>query len=79
MAEHLVAHLKTLFVWLGMDKTQAMVSHQPPLPVCSSTNPRTLPHDNSNIVPGDSSCRELALQTTTKFAHHRLSLVSVIQ
>ena len=79
MAEHLVAHSKPLFVWLGMDKTQAMLSHQPPLPVCSSTHPRALPRDSSQGVPGDSSCRELALQTTTKFAHHRLSLVSVIQ
>ena len=79
MAEHLAAHSQALFVGLGMDKTQVMVSHQPPLPVFNSIHLRAFPHDSSHGVPGDSSCRELAFPSTTKFAHQRLSLVSVIQ
>ena len=62
-----------------MDKTQAVVSHQPPLLVCSSIHPKAFPHDSCHGVPGGSSCKELALESTTSFAHRRLSLVSVIQ
>ena len=79
MAEHLAARSQALFVGLGVDKTKVMVSHQPPLPVCSLIHPRAFPHDSSHRVLGGSSCRELALQSTTRFAHHRLNLVSVIQ
>ena len=62
-----------------MDKTQAVVSHQPPLLVCSSIHPKAIPHDSCHGVPGGSSCKELALESTTSFAHRRLNLVSVIQ
>ena len=62
-----------------MDKTQAVVSHQPPLLVCSSIHPKAFPHDSCHGVPGGSSCKELALKSTASFAHRRLSLVSVIQ
>ena len=79
IAEHLPAHSQALFVGLGVDKTQGMVSHQPPLPVCSMIHPRAFPHDSSHRVPGGSSCRELALESTAGLAHRTLSLISVIQ
>ena len=79
MAKHLAAWSQALLVGLGIDKSQAVVSHQPPLLVCSLIHPRAFPHNSSHKVPGGSSCRELALQSTARFAHHRLSLVSVIQ
>ena len=79
MAEHLAAQSQALLVWLGVDKTQAVVSHQPPLPICSSIQSSAFPHDSAHGIPGGSSCRELALQSTTRFSHNRLSLVSVIQ
>ena len=75
MAEHLAAQSQALLVWLGVDKTQAVVSHQPPLPICSSIQSSAFPHDSAHGVPGGSSCRELALQSTASFAH----LVSIIQ
>ena len=78
-AEHLAAQSQALLVGSGADKTQAVVSHQPPLLVCSSIHPRALAHNSSHRVPGGSSCRELALQSTASFAHCRLSLVSLIQ
>ena len=54
MVEHLASWSQALLMGLGMDKTQAVVSHQPPLPVCSSINPRALAHNSSHGVPGSS-------------------------
>ena len=79
MAEHLAAWSQALLLGSGVYKTQAMAFHQPPLPICSLIHPRALAHYSSHGVPGGSSCRELAFQSTTSFAHRRLSLVSVIQ
>ena len=66
MTEHFVAHSKTLFVGLGMDKTQAIVSHQPPLLVCRLIHPRALPHDSSH------SPRRFLLQRAGTLDHHQI-------
>ena len=52
MVKQLAAWSQALLVGLGMDKSQAVVSHQPPLLVCSSIHPRAFPHDSSHGVPG---------------------------
>ena len=75
MAEHLTAQSQALLVGSGMNKTQAVVSHQPPLQICSSIQSSAFPDDGSHGVPGNSSCRELALQSTASSAH----LVSILQ
>ena len=65
MANHLIAWSQALLVGSGVDKTLAVVSHQPPLLVCSSIHPRVLARDRSHGVPDGSSCRELEFQNTT--------------
>ena len=58
MVKQLAARSQALLVGLGMDKSQAMVSHQPPLLVCSSIHPMaflmTVPTESQVVPPAES-------------------------
>ena len=58
MANHLIAWSQALLVGSGVDKTLAVVSHQPPLLVCSSIHPMaflmTVPTESQVVPPAES-------------------------
>ena len=58
MANHLIAWSQALLVGSGVDKTLAVVSHQPPLLVCSLIHPTaflmTVPTESQAVPPAES-------------------------